>query len=249
MLKYAVSSWIVPPGLFVAISMAGGAWLLRKRNRAGGAILLVLAALMWALSISPVSERLIQGLERPFQPLPKPSGDVIVLLGGGVYGFAPDLTGVGAPTAEMMGRIVTAVRLQKRLGVPIIVSGGRVFLRDPEEAPIVSRFLSDLGVPADRIILESGSRDTLENGRFAGLICRQRGFERPILVTSAFHMRRALLSFDKAGVKASPFPSSFLGRGDKAYGWRDFLPSLGSLWASSVALRESLGLMAYRYIY
>lgn len=249
MLKFAVSSWLVPPGLFVALSLLGGAWLLRKRKWAGGGILLVLAALIWALSLPPVSERLLLGLEGPFKPLPKPSGDVIVLLGGGVHGFAPDMTGVGTPSAEMMGRIVTAVRLQKRLGIPIIVSGGRVFHRDPEEAPIVSRFLSDLGVPADKIILENGSSDTLENGRYSGLICRQRGFERPILVTSAFHMRRALLSFEKAGVKASPFPSLFLGRGGKAYGWQDGFPNIGSLWASSVALRESLGLMAYRYIY
>ncbi len=249
MLKYAVTSFLVPPGLFVTLSIFGGAYLLRKRNRAGGGILLVLAALMWALSISPVTERLILGLEKPFRPLPKPSGDVIVLLGGGVHGFAPDLTGAGAPTAEMMGRIVTAVRLQKRLRVPVIVSGGRLFLHDPEEAPIVARFLSDLGVPPDRIILENGSRDTLENGRYSVLICRQRGFERPILVTSAFHLRRALLSFEKAGVKASPFPSSVLGRGEKPYGWQDFFPNIGSFWGSSMALREYLGLMVYRHIY
>jgi uncharacterized SAM-binding protein YcdF (DUF218 family) len=249
MLKFVIATWLVPPGLFVALSALGGGWLLRVKKRLGGAFLLSLAALIWALSVSPVTNLLLEDLEAPYLPLSKPRGDAIVLLGGGVYGHAPDLTGVGSPTSEMTARIVTAVRLQKRLGVPIVVTGGTLFPGEPAEAPIIGRFLTDLGVPADRIVLESSSRDTRENALFAGAICRKNGFKNPILVTSAFHMRRAVASFEKAGVKVAPFPSSFLGRPGKAYVWWDWFPGIGQLWVSSVAIREHIGLLAYRYLY
>ena len=88
-----------------------------------------------------------------------------MLLGGGVYGGAPDVRGVGFPSEEMLPRIVTAVRLQRRLGVPVVVSGGKVFDHSFAEAPVIGRVLADLGVPPGKVVLEGRSRDTSENAR------------------------------------------------------------------------------------
>jgi len=78
---------------------------------------------MWALSISPLSDAMIRGLESGYGIPKNIKGDVIILLGRGVCDKAPDLTGLGAPSDMYLTRIVTAVRLQKRLNIPVIVSG------------------------------------------------------------------------------------------------------------------------------
>ena len=91
---------------------------------------------------------------------------MIILLGGGIIDKVPDLSGFGIPSDDMLGRIVTAVRLQKKLHVPIIVSGGKVYKRGSAEAHIVKRFLVDLGVAESRIIVEDKSRNTFKKEKY-----------------------------------------------------------------------------------
>ena len=119
-------------------------------------------------------------------------GDVIILLGGGVYDGVPDFSGIGRPSDRALPRVITAARLQKRLNLPVIVCGGAVFEKFTKEAPILKRFLTDLGVSEEKIILEDRSRDTHENAKFTAEICSKMGYKRPILVTSAFHLKRSI---------------------------------------------------------
>jgi uncharacterized SAM-binding protein YcdF (DUF218 family) len=247
MLKYVLVAFAVPPGVLVLLAGFLGVWFLRGKRRAAGVAFLLFGALLWTFSVEPVSDRLIRGLESPYEQLADPKGDVIVLLGGGAYERAPDLTGEGAPCGEMLGRLVTAVRLQKRLKVPVLVSGGNAFRNKASEAPIVKRFLVDLGVPEDRIILEGESRDTRENANMSAAILRRAGYARPILVTSAFHMRRAVLFFERAGLSVTPFPTGFTTWTGMKHGPEDFLPSAPALYGSATAMREYLALLFYAF--
>jgi uncharacterized SAM-binding protein YcdF (DUF218 family) len=152
----------------------------------------------------------------------------------------------------MLARLVTAVRIQRQLNIPIIVSGGSVYAGDAPEAPVVGRFLVDLGVRENQLLLESRSRDTQENASYCREIMRQRGFRRPLLVTSAYHMRRSIQAFQKAGVPVTPLPAQFMTDGAKASLWsslshleEDFSPGAGSLLNSATALREYFGLLFY----
>ena len=250
MLKYVLVAFATPPGLFVTLSALAGAWFLsRKGSRLAGAAHLLFAAAFWSLSTVPVSDRLIRDLAAPYLALPDPRGDAIVLLGGGVSGGAPDLTGTGSPSAETHARIATAVRLQGRLGVPVIVTGGKVFEGKAAEAPIVKRFLVDLGVPSDKVVVEDGSRDTAENARLSAAILRERGLRRPIVVTSAYHLKRAMRCFEREGVEAVPFPASFRTWKGKVHGPEDYLPGAEPLRHSSSAVREYIGLIVYRIAY
>lgn len=88
----------------------------------------------------------------------------------------PDLSGEGVPASQAYPRIVTAVRLHRRLGLPVIVSGGRIRAEDTPEAVIVKRFLVDLGVAESQVILEERSRDTHENAVFTKAVCEREGF-------------------------------------------------------------------------
>ncbi|MBZ0155649.1 MAG: YdcF family protein [Alphaproteobacteria bacterium] len=249
LIKKIISPFLLPPGIFILVLLFSGFLFLRGKCRKAGVLNILLGVSLWLLSIAPVSDVLIGKLEAGFSLPENPKGDVIVLLGGGVYDNAPDMTGVGVPSEEMLGRIITAVRLQKKLRIPVVVSSGIVYSGRRAEAPVVKRFLMDLGVPEREILLEDRSRDTIENARYTKEICGKFGFKRPILVTSAFHMKRSLMSFEKVHLKVVPFPANFKTWGDKKYGWHDYLPDISGLWSVYAGLREFLGLLFYRLVY
>jgi len=241
--KYALSALILPPGLFAAaLLLLSLRWTARKQWEPG-LLSLLLGAALYALSVAPVADRLIGSLEARYAIPDRPEGDAIVLLGGGVHGQAPDLTGLGFPTEEMLPRVVTAARLQKRLGVPVVVSGGKVFDPLEAEAPVAARVLADLGVPREKILVEEKSRDTVENARYVRELLASKGLGRPLLVTSAFHMKRAAAAFEKAGLKVTPVPAGFRTWKGKPYPWVSWLPSASQLLASCHALREYLGVL------
>lgn len=177
---------------------------------------------MWSLSISPVSNAMLRGLESDFTVPRNPKGDVIIIL--------------DSVWAAKLSRIVTPVRLQKKLNIPIIVSG--------RGAPSVKRCLIALGVSPNEIILEDKSRDTFENAKFTREICVRSGYKNPILVAPAYHLKRSMMSFEKAGMKVLPFPVGFKSKQDRQYAWRDYLP--GNFRDLSIAIKEYLGLVFYK---
>jgi uncharacterized SAM-binding protein YcdF (DUF218 family) len=128
----------------------------------------------------------------------------------------------------------------------VVVSGGKVFDHMDAEAPVVARVLSDLGVPREKILVEAKSRDTVENARRTKEILAGNGLRRPLLVTSAYHMRRAVAVFEKAGIAVTPVPAGFRTWKGKPYPWVSYLPSSGALLTSTNALREYLGLLYCR---
>jgi len=247
--KKIVAPFLLPPGIFIFPIIIVGLILIRSRRSRIGFINLFVGLALWTFSIMPVANWLMQGLESGFSFPEHPSGDVIILLGGGAIGEVPDLSGKGAPTTSMTGRIVTAVRLYRRLQLPIIVTGGRVYEDNPVAgATIVKRFLVDLGVPANRIIVEDQARDTAQNARLTAAICRKRGFSKPILLTAAFHLKRACMAFEASELPVTPFPAYFLGSHGVYHAPRYLLPSAGALHASAMALHEYLGMLYYRLI-
>lgn len=247
LLKKIVTPFLLPPGIFILLLLLSGISLLLKRRWAAGALTVFAGCLIWFSSIAPVSDALLKGLESGFSIPERPKGDVIILLGGGVYDEAPDLTGTGIPGEDMMGRIVTAVRLQRKFNIPVIISGGVVFKGKKAEAPIVKRFLIDLGVPQKSIIVEDKSRDTIENAKYTKEICERYKFRKPLLVTSAFHMKRSVLSFKKIAMDVTTVPANFRTWDNKTYGWEDYLPV--SLQGTTIAIREYLGLLFYTFAY
>lgn len=89
----------------------------------------------------------------------------------------------------------------------------------------------------------------MESARFIKIICEERGFKGPLLITSAYHMRRAMFSFRKAGLNVTPFPSGFETWPGKIYVWVDYLPSADSLEKTTAAFHEYIGLFFYRIAY
>ena len=239
-LKKAVSPFLVPPGIFIVI-LAASAFYIWKRSRKAAIINLAIAAFIWALAIRPVSERLMEGLTAGLPGYSCPRGDVIILLGGGIRH--------GLPTGNTLARIVAAARLYQIIHVPVIISGGPVFEWQKPEAPVDARYLEWEGVPAGKIILEEKSRDTLQNAEYSARICKRYHFKRPVIVTSAYHMKRALLCFEHFGMRASIFPSGpakiFIRK--KRYNWIDYLP--WNLHACRSEFHEYLGILYAKLLF
>jgi uncharacterized SAM-binding protein YcdF (DUF218 family) len=125
----------------------------------------------------------------------------------------------------------------------IIVSGGSFLAQHggppTTEAEAMRVFLLDLGVPAEAITDEGRALNTIENIRNVREIV---GAGRVALVTSAYHMPRALRIARQAGLEAGAFPTDFHAVRATRVPWDNWLPSIGGLHQSTLALREIVAL-------
>ncbi len=246
-LSKLIKPFLWPPGIFVLLFMVVGiGHAVRRRSRPAAACLGIALA-MWVAAVAPIADMLLRPLERRYDRPLSTDGDVIVMLGVAIHAGARDKNGTGAPTAEACERLVATARLHRLTGLPIILSGGRVHDHQALTGPVYRRFLVDLGIPPEHILLENRSRNTFENARASWELCRRRGFSRPLVVTHAAHMPRPMFCFRKLGIPARPAPCGFRTWEGKAYGWPDWLPR--SFEGVATALHEYLGLWVYRWLY
>ncbi len=236
---------VLPLGISIVIFFIGALYLIKRRNKVGY-IFLFSVSCLYALSIEPIKNALLTPLENSFPFKNNVNGDVIVMLGGGIKRNVIDIRGKGFPSDDALNRMVCTYRLWKQLHIPIIISGGPLLKRRLKESEVVKRVLIDMGVSEKYIIEEGKSKDTYENSYYTKQILEKKGFTSPILVTSPYHMRRAVFSFHKQGILVTPFPCSYKEEGNN-YNVLDFLPKVGTLEISSRAIKEYLGLIVYRF--
>jgi uncharacterized SAM-binding protein YcdF (DUF218 family) len=235
--------------LLFAMLLAAGIWLAAAGRRKASLWLLSAATvLLLAFSTGAASRLLLRPLEDRYPPWSGEARgvDVVVVLGGGVREAAPDEGGRSAPSDVALTRLVAGLSLSRRLGTPLVVSGGLTWQAgDGEtEADVAARVLERLGLPASMVIREGKSRTTWENALGVARLVAANRFRRVALVTSAWHMPRAMLAFRRAGIDCVPAPTGYLA-GRRALGPRDFMPGFQSLQESALALREYLGLLDY----
>ncbi len=246
-LQKLVKPFLWPPGIFVLFFLGACIWQLARRRIGAALLSLGIAVVMWAAAVSPVADLLLRPLENRYELPAVLDGDVIIMLGSAIHAGARDIDGTGAPSAAACERLLATARLQRRTGLPIILSGGRVHAHQDLMGPVYRRFLVALGIPPDRIVLENKSRNTFENARHSWELCRRKGYRQPLVVTHAAHMPRAMFCFRKLDIPARAVPCGFRTWEGKAYHWPDFLPR--SFEGVSAALHEYLGLWAYRWQY
>jgi uncharacterized SAM-binding protein YcdF (DUF218 family) len=128
----------------------------------------------------------------------------------------------------------------------LLIAGGSgdLFDQSVSEALILERFAIRLGVPADRILVDTTSRNTHENAVQAWRLLREARLSNVILVTSAFHMPRSMGCFRKVGLHPRPYPVDFRGRWGE-YDPLSWLPRVSNLQSSTTAIREYVGLIMY----
>jgi uncharacterized SAM-binding protein YcdF (DUF218 family) len=174
---------------------------------------------------------------KPTLCLPKPEGDAIVILGGGAYN-------TGILKEDSTKRLLTGFVLHKQTDLPIILSGGASIGALPE-AEVMKELLLTLGVNKGKIYTDVNSKDTEENAQEVKKLCGRLRCKRIVLVSSAYHMKRAVLTFQKAGLDVVPYPTDF--KRDMRYNLYSLLPKMGVFADSYKALREYLGLVWYSF--
>lgn len=248
LLKFG-ASWVLPPGIFI-LCMAGLAvylWKKRRERRAAG-VLMLLSCMLYLFSTGAVADRLMGELERSYEVPEALEGDVIIMLGGGAIAGVRDVDGVGMLAQSPSARLLTVVRLYRIHHLPILLSGGQVFSDTGSEAEIARRVLRSLGVPDEMIYTETQSRTTGQNAQYTTQILRREGFVHPILVTSAFHLPRAVLNFEKEGVSVTPYPADFWVSAAPQFYAMKLAPSAGALLVNTVFLQEKLRTFVTQYI-
>jgi uncharacterized SAM-binding protein YcdF (DUF218 family) len=169
------------------------------------------------------------------------------MLGGGATADTPNVHGQGHLMGFAANRLLTAAQLHYLTGAPIIISGGQVFANTGKEAEIARHILLGLGIADSKIIVEGQSLNTTDNARFTKVILEERGFTRPVLVTSAFHMERSVQQFAKYGMSVTPYPTDYQTNIRFVFEWHQLWPRADAFYNTQLAIKEYLGLMAVRW--
>ena len=242
-----IGFFFIRPSNFLLFILALGVVLLFTRFQRSARLLSAVAALgILAGSFLPVANWLMWPLEQRF-PILRDEGQVdgIILLGG----FLDTTTGAALGTVEFNEAadrfIAFAALAHRHPAARLIVSGGTntLIVEDVAEAPEAVRAAASIGIDADRIALESDSRDTYENAVFSRRVADPAPGERWLLVTSAYHMPRAIGCFRKAGFNVIAVPVDH--RVTEAALTRTFNEASGGLARLDEAVREWIGLFAY----
>lgn len=237
----AMAALLIPPGLLLVVFAAGLA-LARKRPLVGRTLLIASAGSLYLLSMPLVSTLLLRHWESPAVDVLLPPAAAIVVLGGGQYRNAPEY---GGDTVGAMGlvRLRYAALLQRRSGLPVLVSGGSPDGSAGSEAQTMRNTLErEFGVPVRWS--ENLSANTLESARNSRDMLSAENIRHIVLVTHAWHMPRARLAFEHSGFEVFPAPTAHATRGVLTV--LDFLPDAGALLDSALFFHEAIGIVWYR---
>ncbi len=216
------------------------------KNRGRG--LCSFAALCFlALAIFPVGEWALIPLENRFPASLPESADGILLLGGDEQ---TEITQArGTPTSyDSLRRYAAFTTLARRYpDARLVFSGGSGALRPTSgvlDSDIARALLTDMGAPTDRLLIEKTSRNTWENATRTSDLIRPQKTENWILVTSPWHMSRAMGCFRKAGWHVTPAPAGYFTTGQ--YRLTPVFAFDTQLHLLTLAVHEYIGLVAYK---
>jgi len=240
--------WIADPGIWLILLLLGALLgSFRRRGGGGRGFLLMATLLTLTLAVVPVGAWLLLPLENRFPVPTLPERiDGIVVLGGGLEG---ELSAArNQPELNDAGNRLTAAATLARAHpeAKLVFSGGSGSIwQDKEpEARYAERLLLDLGVPPGQLTIERTSRTTRENAANVTALLGAQTQGNWVLITSAWHMPRAVGCFRHLGWRMIPYPVDYRTEG-KGEPWKPLDP-IGGFADLSKALHEWLGLVAYR---
>ena len=242
--------YVLQPSSLLLLMLASGVISYGFGRMRAAMRLLVAATVIYALGgLTPISNALMLSLERHFaRPDMENVGPVdgIIVLGGVIDGLVSSQGGEIALN-EAAERLTEAAALAYRVpNARIVISGGdgSLLYEGSDEASYAQRFFTRIGIDPARITLEKQSRNTWENAIFTKRHIQPKPGERWLLVTSAFHMKRATGVFRAADFPVAPWPVDFRTRGAEDLLRVPPRPSEG--WKRiDMAVREWVGYIAY----
>lgn len=242
---------LIQPSSLAVLALAAGLLLL-VRGRPVAARRLLAGGLAWLVvaGFLPIGNAFVLPLESRFGEPPRlaattPVAGIIMLGGfedGWVSGGHTELS-----VNESAERLTETLRLAARFPkAKVIFTGGVGDILPGEDAGrAVRTYLTDVGIAADRIVIEDKSRNTHENATFTRALVGAKPGDTYLLVTSAFHMPRSVGVFRTAGFDVVAYPVDFRTRGAVDL-LRPFASMPDGLKRADFAVKEWIGLVAYR---
>ncbi|MBU6303361.1 MAG: YdcF family protein [Verrucomicrobia bacterium] len=232
-----------------------GIWLTlsARRRRAGE---LVLAAVSWTFltlaACTPLPSLLLATLETRFPAVAVAeleTADAIVCLGGGAS--PSDAEPAGIHLRGSADRLATALLLARGGRAPVLVLGGGGYLIHGawrSEAEAVTDALRPPGGTGPEILGLGLCANTRDEAVKVAQLARERGWNRVHLVTSAYHLPRAVAAFRRAGMVVQPIPCNFQTASTTGQTSRWFgAPGTAGLEHLELWLHEILGGILYRW--
>lgn len=248
-LSKTVAFLFVPSNFLLFLLLIGLALLAMRRRRIGRWFIGVSLIALIAAGFLPVGRLLTNVLENRFPAWDPQRGvpDGIVILGGALDPVIARSRGAVALSDAAERVLVIAPLVRDYPNARIIFTSGdaSLFGDEPAEADYLFRVLDMLGVPRERVILERRARNTAENATLSKELARPKPGERWLLVTSAFHMPRAIGSFRKAGFDVEAYPVDWHTT-RRPHLWKLNSRFAGGLAQVDDAVHEWEGLLAYR---
>lgn len=250
--KKIVSQLFMPMPLILAFLLIGLILLwFTKRQLAGKILILFGTLLILIFSYSISTDQLIRPLENKYKPddiqltnkrLSTEEGYIIkyvVVLGGGhtTDGRLPITSQLNE---DSLVRLIEGIRIYRKYpGMKLVLSGGSLFDPNPN-AEIMAKLAVDLGVEGSDIILEPHSKNTQDEAKLIKDIVKDDPF---FLVTSAIHMPRSMLMFEKLAMKPIPAPTGHEVKIRQKLSLYPFFPGGGSIVKSEKAFHEYIGIV------
>ncbi len=238
----------LPSDIAATLAAIGVVLLFTRLRRVGRALATVGVVLLVIAGLSPLGNALMLPLEQRFPPWDPARGAPagIIVLGGAI---GPELSAARhTPDLNESAERITAVAALARQypAARIIYSGGnaRLVLMGGIEADYAVDLFESLGIAHGRVETERQSRNTIENAEFSKALARPKPGERWLLVTSAYHMPRAIGAFRRAGFPVEAYPVDWRTRGpiDLVLPFESITAGLRR---TDTAMHEWVGLVAY----
>ena len=246
------------PSSVLIVALALGVFLMLRAWRRGkrpseawcACGLTVTSLVVLYLASTPLVARWVaESLERqnpPVDPVTMPVADAIVVLGGSMYAtVGPDGTTL-LYARHASDRFETAMQAFSAGRAPIIAfgGGGTGVPGTPTEGEWNRARAIARGAPADRAIAGPVALYTSDESEGIARVLRERGVKRIILCSSAVHLPRARMNYEKLGFEVTPLPSDFATRGTaEEWSWALLIPRGMALSQVDAGVKEWMGLL------
>ena len=214
--KKFVSIFLMPMSLGLILFFIGLVFLLNKNYKRAKTFLIISFLWLAIIGYSPFSNYLIQPLENEYKSYIKvdPSIKHVLVLGSG-HVTNKEVSTLSQLSTTALMRLTEGIRIYRKLDNGKLILSG--YAGEDVKTPhaFISRDVAiSLGVPADDIITQEEAKDTAEEASYVKEIVNNEKF---ILVTSAFHMPRAMKIFKTASLNPIAAPTNYLSKEDGDY--------------------------------
>jgi uncharacterized SAM-binding protein YcdF (DUF218 family) len=239
---------LLPTNFMIGLGLIGMMLLATRFRRLGRRLMVVSLVLLAICAWSPLGKLVLYPLESRFPAWDASKGapDGIIVLGGPLDADLSVAHGTAVISAAGDRVVAGAVLAHRYPNARLLYTGGSANLlsNDAKEADYAAELFEDLGIARSRLLMERNSRNTLENAEFSKTMANPKPGERWVMVTSAFHMPRAVGLFRKAGFAVEAYPVDWkLGKGSGVFTFSNIAGD--GLARIDPAVREWMGLIAY----